>query len=307
MSIVPSSFARECVSDGWNIGVQPHYMLAVARFRSHIVDDTDGDRIGPFRLTVSEWSANRTDPDADIDFLATDITSWRRQCAVFSLMSSRTQETFIAQKNKNPSVLDLYLAQWPSEQSPTLSASLQQALDDTADLLVTAISEVLDTTSSTDLTINDVKKPPANFPSAQLADINTAFLSKNQITMAGLILQKFADAGYGKVQQVAALANAFNESGLDPKAKSSGTEQSFGLFQINTAPHALGAGMDPTVLTDPEKNISIILNEVNRFPLFKTAGTTELAVKIFVFDVEKPADKPGQTAARIATAHKFLA
>lgn len=57
--------------------------------------------------------------------------------------------------------------------------------------------------------------------------------------MAQLIVKRFEEAGYGVVQQVAALANAIAESGLDPKIKAAGDEDSWGLFQINRAPKSL--------------------------------------------------------------------
>ena len=306
MPIVPSSFARECVEDGWEFGVQPHYMIAVARMRSHIVDDTDGDRVGPFRLNTTEWEAARTDPESDIDFLPTDITVWRKQCAVFALMSSRSQEAATTTLGRNPSVLELYLQQWPTEKSSTLLADLQQALYDTVALLTTAISEVMDSNSAEAAPIKDANKPPATSPpAAKSSEIDLSSISKTRREMAIMIIDAFA-VEYGKWQQIAALANAIAESTLNPNAKAGGSENSWGLFQLNIT-NGLGRGKTPAQLKDPATNIAIILAETKKFPAFGSAGSLEQAVAIFVKKIEKPLDTAGAVVSRIKIAQQFLA
>jgi len=130
-----AEFAKQCVDNGNYCGISPHYMLAVAQLRSGISDGSNGDRIGPFRLTQAEWDANRTDTQFGYDFLPQDINDPEFQCAVFGLMGHKAFNAFEQANNRNPSALELYLQQWPAAQSGTLSADLQAALDTTAPLL----------------------------------------------------------------------------------------------------------------------------------------------------------------------------
>ena len=84
--------------------------------------------------------------------------------------------------------------------------------------------------------------------------------------MAQKIVQRFADEGFGVVQQASALANAIAESGLDPSIKAAGDEDSWGLFQLN---HQAGLGVGHTIakLTDPDENIGIIISEVKKLEI----------------------------------------
>ena len=57
-------FADLCVLHGQMQGVVPHYMLAVAMHRSGLTDTSDGDEIGPFRITKAQWEAHCKDPNS---------------------------------------------------------------------------------------------------------------------------------------------------------------------------------------------------------------------------------------------------
>jgi hypothetical protein len=103
--------------------------------------------------------------------------------------------------------------------------------------------------------------------------------------MAKLISQRFAAAGFGDVQQAAAIAAAIYESELDPKAGSalpSSGSGSRGLFGL-TGPRA--AAGDPY---DPEYNISVVLRSAASYPPFKSATSVDTAMEIFVTRVERP-------------------
>ncbi|HET7679893.1 MAG TPA: glycoside hydrolase family 19 protein [Xanthobacteraceae bacterium] len=140
MPLDRASVAEECVRQGVYIGVEPHYLLAVAQLRSGISSDDDGERKGLFRLTQAEWDANSNDDDLDIHFTPVQISSPLRQCAVFAVMTSRAFNAFAKANNRNPSTKELYLQQFPGADT----TNLQRALDDTAALIGPAADAVLD-------------------------------------------------------------------------------------------------------------------------------------------------------------------
>jgi uncharacterized protein (TIGR02594 family) len=144
MAIDRAEFAEECVRQGVFFGIEPHYLLAVAQLRSGISSDDDGDRKGPFRLTQAEWDANSNNDEFELHFAPAQISSVLRQCAVFGLMAHRAFDAFVSANSRSPSAKELYLRQWPEADTPTLSAELQKALDDTAPLLGPAADAVLD-------------------------------------------------------------------------------------------------------------------------------------------------------------------
>lgn len=120
-----------------------------------------------------------------------------------------------------------------------------------------------------------------------------------------LIVARFAQAGYGKNQQVAAVANAIGESNLNPNAASKPPERSFGLFQCNQG-GGLGNGFTQAQLVDPETNIAIIIKEARRHSDFAAANSLQAAVDAFVRDIERPADPNGQIAVRFKAAQKLV-
>jgi len=125
---------------------------------------------------------------------------------------------------------------------------------------------------------------------------------------ADMIVDRFTRAGFSRpVQLAAALANAIKESGLDPKIKAKGTEQSFGLFQCNIN-NGLGKGHTEEELKNPETNIGIIIKECLKkaFPTFQNATTVEKAVEGFVLDIERPKDKKTAIDERTALAKKLM-
>jgi uncharacterized protein (TIGR02594 family) len=144
MVIDRALFAQECVRQGAFFGVDPHYILGVAQFRSGISDDSSGDRIGPFRLTQGEWDANSNNDEFELHFTPTQIGSAARQCAVFGLMAHRAFDAFVSAKGRNPSVKELYLQQWQDTPQKTFDTDFQKAFDDTAALIDPAVDEVLD-------------------------------------------------------------------------------------------------------------------------------------------------------------------
>ena len=142
---------------------------------------------------------------------------------------------------------------------------------------------------------------------APVGDIKLDAVPAGRKDIADMIIKAFADAGYGKFQQVAALANAIAESTLNPKARlTTAKEDSVGLFQLNMK-GGVGQGHSVPELEDPAKNTILIINEANKVPAFKSAGSLHDAVAVFVNEVEKPGDKPGEIIKRFAIAQKLMA
>src|ERR1043166_52584 len=124
MPLDRTDFAEECVRQGVYVGVEPHYLLAVAQLRSGISSDDDGERKGPFRLTQAEWDNNRNDDEFDIHFTADQINSPLRQCTVCALMANRALKAFVLAKNRNPTSKELYLQQFPGADASGLHGGL---------------------------------------------------------------------------------------------------------------------------------------------------------------------------------------
>src|SRR6266581_1668403 len=105
-------FANECVLQGLFLGVNPHFLMAVAKLRSGINDDVEGDRIGPFRVTQQEWDANGGAADLEVILDPQDITDWRLQCLYAALTSYRAQNRVLEHLGRYPSAVELYKEQW---------------------------------------------------------------------------------------------------------------------------------------------------------------------------------------------------
>ena len=123
-----------------------------------------------------------------------------------------------------------------------------------------------------------------------------------QTRIANKITSRFAEAGYGPAQQIAAVSVAIRESTLNPGAHNRGCS-CYGLFQMNRG-GGLGKGHSVANLTDPDYNISLIIKEAKRFPSFASAKNVDQAVSAFVRHITRPADKPGVVRATIRTARK---
>jgi len=147
--------------------------------------------------------------------------------------------------------------------------------------------------------------PPASVETAS-GDFNLSQFNAAQKAMAQKIISAFAGAGYGRVQQAAAVANAADESSLDPNKHNTAGEDSVGLFQLNRA-GGEGAGHSVGELTDPDRNIALVIGVLNgRIPQFRTATTVNSAVDIFVRDYERPKNPAIAIGRRPPIAKKIL-
>jgi uncharacterized protein (TIGR02594 family) len=123
---------------------------------------------------------------------------------------------------------------------------------------------------------------------------------------ADIIMAAFAAAGYGRDQQIAAVANAIEESALDEKAHTTVGEDSVGLFQLRRF-KGVGGNNSVEALMDPNFNTQLIIAEAKKVPPFGKATNLGDAVEAFVRFVERPKDIPGQSAKRFNTAKGLIA
>jgi uncharacterized protein (TIGR02594 family) len=123
---------------------------------------------------------------------------------------------------------------------------------------------------------------------------------------AKMIVEKFAAAGFGRFQQIAALANAIAESRLNPKAHNTSGEDSVGLFQLYRG-RGVGGTHSVAELMVPEFNTDLILAVAKKYAAFAKADTLEKAVDVFVRRVERPRDQDGESTRRAQIARSLLA
>jgi hypothetical protein len=294
-------FAKECWRQALYTGTNAHYLAAVAELRSRTRTGSDGAKTLPFEIAQADWKTTLQDTEFELDFLPGDIDNWRMQCSVFAVMTLRKLNALMVPPNdsKRPSAVDLCVAQ--SDPPPAddaaraaLRQALQAALDATRPFVLAAGAEVL----------GDPQAPvtPTGDSAAQ---INVAGLSASQQGSAKLIVSKFQSAGYGPIQQIAAVANAIAESSLNPKEEvNNAQEHSVGLFQLNIK-GGLGSGHTPAQLKDAATNIDIIINEAKKFDAFKNATSLFSAVDVFVRNVEKPANPGNETQKRAKIADRL--
>jgi hypothetical protein len=288
MTIHNGDFASSCVNQGLFFGVNPHFLLAVAFSLSGIKDDSDGNKIGPFRLAQADWDAKLADPAFDNSLTSTDINEPGLQCIFAAEQTLQAQDTLVQTLNRYPSANELY-AQWPKN-PPLPGNSLQSALDNTRALIAPAVDAALAGMDEGPIVGN-----------ANLGSIAAG----PRLNNAKLIIQAFGTAGYGTAHQIAALANAIAESDLHADSVSPPPEHSVGLFQLNTN-GGVGAGHSDIELKDPVKNTDLIIKKAKTIKEFKAAVNSHDAVAIFVRKIEQPANQPGEIIKRFSIAQKFV-
>jgi hypothetical protein len=142
-------------------------------------------------------------------------------------------------------------------------------------------------------------------PSVQpVVKFNISAVPEGRESIAQLVVDLFAEAGFGALQQLAALANAIGVSDLNPAAKSAPPGQAVGLFQLSRT--ALGAGHTVAELEDPATNISLVRAEAEKFAAFAAATSLEQAVSAFVRGVARPANPAGESARRLKIAERLV-
>jgi len=121
-------------------------------------------------------------------------------------------------------------------------------------------------------------------------NLTAAGVPKERHKWGDLIVDRFQRAGFTQDHHLrTALANAIDESRLNPEIKAAGSEESYGLFQCNQR-GGLGTGFTVKELRDPDTNISIILKAARGSKAFCSASSLAAAMDAFVRHIERPAN-----------------
>jgi hypothetical protein len=311
MAINRPDFAEYCVVKSVFAGIwPPHILIALAQARSGIDDRSVDGRSGPFDFTPALWDAYRSDAQFEIDYQPQDIGIWPMQCTVAAVMVRRAMDRLRA-AGKTVTLAAIYDEIWPPA-AGVAGPALDRALADTATLVDPAVTAVLGPTSAGSDQLGSptsgpgtslIRTTPAGRP---IVDYAAVHVRPDRQAFGDQILDAFIQAGFGPHHAVAALANAVDESGLDPKIHNGSGEDSWGLFQCNRAGGGLGAGHSPAELCTPDINIGIVIAAARGVKDFAAARSLENAVTAFVFGIEKPKDKAGAALARARTARLLL-
>src|ERR1044071_5118883 len=128
MPINREDFARDCADQAFRFGVNSHYLLAVAELLSGINDDSEGQRIGPFRIVQADWDSLGSDQAFEVNLKPAHIKRPGLQCVFAALQTLRAQEKFQQANNGNSPNPDELYSIWPN-QTPPAGKTLQAALD----------------------------------------------------------------------------------------------------------------------------------------------------------------------------------
>lgn len=308
---------------------------------------------GVYGFSLNEWQQNKSHAEYGVEYDDTKISDWVAQCTLFAIMSAKRQVALAEKLRQQPTITELFLAQMigadptaevlRSPDTPLQDilqrASQQAAIEkiDTGNItgrdaeflagsdgkellrsLEPKVQAALDQVrplvrKQVDIFLKALLELGALAP-ASVAQIQyeSSEIPAGRRQYAEMIAKRFAENGYGAVQQIAAVANAIAESRLNPSAANLNGERSFGLFQLNQN-GGVGTGHSEAELTDPEKNIAIMLAEIAKpyqrraRAAFISATNLHEAVKIFVYEFERPRDKSGETEKRFKIAQTLVA
>lgn len=165
MAINRDDFARQCVESGVLIGVQPHFLMAVAEFRSGIVDKKTGEAIGPYRVTEAEWNADGSHQELEIHLGAEFRKRAFAQVLHAGIRTLRVSQAFSLENGRYPNTVELYKAGWPDDPDiakPDFEPRLQAALDSTRAAIVDAFAALYPATAQGDAELggNEPNVPP---------------------------------------------------------------------------------------------------------------------------------------------------
>lgn len=138
-------------------------------------------------------------------------------------------------------------------------------------------------------------------------DLPTATpLSEGQKEMVRIIFEEFRAAGFHRGVAVAAVANAYAESGFNPNAVGD-SGKSVGLFQLHEA--GVGSGMSVEARRDPHTNARTMANWGLREPRFMAVAqdpdaTLRDLTYAFTVYLERPANAHGHGLSRAAWAER---
>lgn len=305
--IKPRSFAKHCVTVASMFGASAHYVMAVAMLRSQLRDDTTDGKVGPYAWAQAEWDANpdRQNPALGSPFEPAEISDWRAQVSVFTLMTVRQFTALQLKLGQNPSALQLYHAQWPDDGDAIVS-DLQKACDDTRQAILDALDKQFPDPAQAASQVIDGPKLPLTQQAAPPASLKTR-LQRNQ----WIAYHAAVGGGLSDLAARALVANFSGESLKNPAdvhfdvshiargivqwdpTRSEAIKAHFGRY-----PNEMSVE-DQTRAALWEIQSNKVYNET-RNALFEPGKSVEEMIEVLVRNYERPANKPKAIADRIA-------
>jgi Phage tail lysozyme len=185
----------------------------------------------------------------------------------------------------------------------SLGTSMDTALDETRPFILQTSADLLEDAGET--VSGSAPNPAINFHSGEIPGA-----PPDRRENAKLIAAMFADSGYGTLQQIAAIANAIAESNLNAQVKAGGSEESYGLFQLNRE-GGVGQGHSIANLKKADFNIKTMLKHIksqgNAEARFRNTSSLQEAVSIFCVEFERPANAAQKAVHRFGIAKKLKA
>jgi Phage tail lysozyme len=133
-------FARRCAEQEDLYGVSAHYLMSVATLLTDVTNGPVAGRpgdTGPFALSLPEWRFFSALSEFSLGYDDSDIDSWRAQCAVYAVMTYRSQNRVASLINGQPTAAQLYFSQLVGA---TAAAAGIREQDQTVDDLVNRVS-----------------------------------------------------------------------------------------------------------------------------------------------------------------------
>lgn len=304
--IDPEVFAEHCVMVACMYGASAHYVMAVAKLRSQLKDDATDGKVGPYAWTQAEWDANpdRQNPALGSVYPPSQISKWRAQVSVFTLMTVRQFTALQLKLGQNPSALQLYQAQWPDE-GDALVGNLQKACDDTRQAILDALDNQFPDPAQAASQVIDGPKLPLSQQAAPPASLNTR-LKRNQ----WIAYHAAVGAGLSDPAARALVANFSGEALHLPADKHfDKTHDARGIAQWDpTRADAIKAhfGRYPNEMSVEDQTRAAIWEiqtnddyKKTRDALFTPGKTVEQMISVLVTNYLRPANQPEAIAKRI--------
>ena len=319
--------------------VELEYLMALAFAESDGINNdqaADSDAFGPFRLLPATWNALVATQGAAYGITNDMLFQWWQQPTFAAILTKANTAALASALDRPAHRPELYFAHrfgldaarrlllpgalaadfanalqaFPGRVAGTIATDGNGARRSVAQV-VEALDERLRTGLDGATPFIDRQNPLRAGAAQPSATLNVKSLTVGQQPMAQRIIDAFAAGGFGKLQQACAVANADAESSLDPLKRGpkppTVKEDSVGLFQLNRQ-GGLGTGCSVADLQDPNFNIDRVIKQLNRTARsFAAATTIEEAVRIFVEELERPADSKEAIGKRLPMAKNLLA
>lgn len=326
-------------------GTDNQYLYALAAAQSgvkNLAGSVPGsDAFGPFQFSAARWADLVARFGAEENITVDDRSDPFEQVVLAARYSRALADALKTALGHDPVLNELYLAHLLGEDggravltaSPAtpVDTALQTKLDaanarklvaDNPSILqqggrTATLSQALDAADAalqpglSEAAVLDARLNPQEAAAAPGSLNFSSIATAPKRAMAQKIVDAFSSAGFDTIRQAVAVATAIKESGLIPTIVNRRGELSVGLFQLNIH-GGRGTGHTESALVDPDTNIGIVIAAAgdphDRFGRnLARANTLEQVVHAFVFDFEKPKDKPQENSDVLRLVRPLLA